>query len=34
MMGALQKRRDKFVFRIALLGHAVVAVGLAYWLLR
>lgn len=33
-MSSLQKRRDKILFRIALLGHAVVAVGLAYWLLR
>jgi hypothetical protein len=34
-MGALQKRRDKLLFRVALLGHAVAAAGaLAYWLLR
>ncbi len=35
MMGSLQKRRDKIVFRIALLAHVAVAAGaLAYWLLR
>jgi hypothetical protein len=34
MMGSLQKRRDKTVFRIALWIHGIAALVLLVWLLR